>query len=96
MDGAVSRLAAGWGAELVRALAFVEATIDFADEELPATCSRRSAGALRDVHAAMQQELSGSRIAERVRDGFEVALVGPAERGQVDAAERAGAGGRRR
>ena len=76
MDGAVSKLAARWGTELVRALAFVEASIDFADEELPGDMLASVAVALRDVHAAMQQELSGGRIAERVRDGFEVALVG--------------------
>ena len=76
MDGAVSKLAALWGADLVRALAFVEASIDFADEELPGDMLASVAVALRDVHAAMQQELRGGRIAERVRDGFEVALVG--------------------
>ena len=35
MGGALSRLAQGWRDELVRCLAFIEATIDFADEELP-------------------------------------------------------------
>ena len=76
MGGALSRLAAGWSAELVRALAFVEATIDFADEELPEDILESVGRALRSVHAAMQHELRGSRMAERVRDGFEVALVG--------------------
>ncbi len=77
MGGALSRLAADWGAALVRALAFVEATIDFADEELPADLldggARRTwARSLRRCGASSR----GSRMAERVRDGFEVALVG--------------------
>ena len=76
MDGAVSRKAAEWAAGLVRALAFVEATIDFADEEVPETTLAEAADALRAVHAAMQQEVSGGQIAERIREGFEVALVG--------------------
>ena len=76
MDGAVSRKAAEWAAGLVRALAFVEATIDFADEEVPETALAEAADALRAVHAAMQQEVSGGQIAERIREGFEVALVG--------------------
>ena len=45
MDGALSRLAAAWGAALVRALAFVEASIDFADEELPDDVLASVAGA---------------------------------------------------
>ena len=36
----------------------------------------RSSGVLGTVDAAMQHEVRGSRMAERVRDGFEVALVG--------------------
>ena len=61
----------------MRALAFVEASIDFADEEVPGDGARGGQPhALRTVHAAMQQEVSGGRIAERVREGFEVALVG--------------------
>jgi tRNA modification GTPase len=72
----VSRLAAGWKADLVRALAFVEASIDFADEDLPGDVLASVDGMLDTVHAAMQQEVAGGRVAERVRDGFEVALVG--------------------
>ena len=35
MDGALSRLAASWRGDLVEALALIEASIDFADEDLP-------------------------------------------------------------
>jgi tRNA modification GTPase len=76
MDGAISKLAARWGGELVRALAYLEASIDFADEELPEDVLAEVERTLRDVHAAMQQEMGGARLAERLREGFEVALVG--------------------
>jgi tRNA modification GTPase len=76
MDGAVSRLATGWESKLLRALAFVEASIDFADEELPRDLLDQVRGILGEVHVAMQHEVDGGRIAERLRDGFEVALVG--------------------
>ena len=39
----MSRLAAEWGRALVQALALVEASIDFADEELPADVLRAGA-----------------------------------------------------
>ena len=76
MDGALSRLAAGWRQALLRALAFVEASIDFADEALPATLLQTVRAEVSGVLAAMQREVRGARVAERIRDGFEVALVG--------------------
>ena len=76
MEGSLSRLAADWGHRIVRCLAFVEATIDFADEELPEDVLDGVRSALTEINAAMQHELAGSKMAERVRDGFEVALVG--------------------
>jgi tRNA modification GTPase len=76
MRGTVSALAAGWREQLVRALAHVEASIDFADEELPADVFAMVRGELRAVAAGMTDALRGSRVAERIRDGFEVALVG--------------------
>jgi tRNA modification GTPase len=76
MGGALSRLAQGWRDELVRCLAFIEATIDFADEELPEDVLASVVRVLGTVDAAMQHEVRGSRMAERLRDGFEVALVG--------------------
>lgn len=76
MDGAVSRLAQDWRERLVHALAFVEASIDFADEELPADVLEEVRAIVAATIAAMQQEIAAGRVAERIRDGFEVAIVG--------------------
>jgi tRNA modification GTPase len=76
MGGTVSRLAQSWREQLVRALAYVEATVDFADEELPAGVLEVVRDDLRSVAASMNEAIGGSAISERIRDGFEVALVG--------------------
>jgi tRNA modification GTPase len=76
MRGAVSALAAGWRQRLIEALAFVEATIDFADEELPADVLDSVQRSLAELKRDMEREIRGSHIAERLRDGFEVGLVG--------------------
>ena len=76
MLGALSRQAAGWRRDLVRALAFIEASIDFADEDLPADLVGEVRANLGRLDADMGRALDGSRVAERLRDGFEVALVG--------------------
>ncbi len=77
MQGALSGLVTAWRSEIVRALAFVEATIDFADEELPDVVIAGAVAGLEGVGAAMRRELGGAQASERIREGFEVALVGP-------------------
>ncbi len=76
MQGALARLAEGWRHHLLHSLAFVEATIDFADEELPPDLLEQITDELALTVAAIDAEVAGARIAERVREGFEVALVG--------------------
>jgi tRNA modification GTPase len=77
MEGVVSRQARTWRDRLVGALAQIEAGIDFADEELPGDLLASVRADVAAVQTAMQRELAGSAVAERLRDGFEVALVGP-------------------
>ena len=77
MEGGLSRLAASWRGDLVEALALVEASIDFADEDLPEGLWRTASTGLARVGESMDREQRGSSMAERIRDGFEVALVGP-------------------
>jgi tRNA modification GTPase len=74
--GRVAALAQSWARDLVRALAIVEAMIDFADEELSLDVLKDAREALASAIEPMKSELAGSRVAERLRDGFEVALVG--------------------
>jgi tRNA modification GTPase len=77
MEGRLSQVAAEWREQLIRALAYVEASIDFADEELPEGLAEASLPAVDEVAAGMRAELAGFAVSERLRDGFEVALVGP-------------------
>lgn len=75
-SGALGEVAERWRAMLIRAAALLEATIDFADEEVPVDVSPEVTELLGAVIAEMQQEIAGVHIAERVRDGFEVAIIG--------------------
>ena len=61
---------------LIRAAALLEATIDFADEEVPVDVGPEVSELLLSVINDLEREVSGSRIAERVKEGFEVAIVG--------------------
>ncbi len=76
LDGALARKAGMWRESLVRVLALVEVTIDFADEDLPEDTIAELQGSLAEICGSLHRELDGAAAAERVRDGFEVALVG--------------------
>lgn len=75
MEGQLSSLSAGWRRDLVRALALLDASIDFADEELPDVVDEVRT-LLTGVAEQLEEQLTGSLIHERIREGFEVVLVG--------------------
>jgi tRNA modification GTPase len=65
-----------WRRDLIRAAALLEATIDFVDEDVPIDVTPEVFQLLEDVLEDLRAEVTGSEIAERVRDGFEIAIVG--------------------
>ena len=75
--GALGRSAEEWRRRLIRAAALVEATIDFVDEEVPVDVYPEVVENLGAVESDLRAQLDGSRAAERIRTGFEVAIVGP-------------------
>ena len=75
-SGALGALAGSWRTRLIRAAALLEATIDFADEEVPVDVYPEVRELLSGVMTEMHRESEGVRVAERVRDGFEVAIIG--------------------
>ena len=80
--GLFSELAAVLRAGLVRALALLESTLDFSDEDLPASIVEDVIDALRDVRSHVAAQLAGAEGAARLRTGFEVAIVGAPNAGK--------------
>lgn len=76
LSGAVGKRAETWRQGLIRAAALIEATIDFADEDVPVDVTPEVRAILQGLRDELKRELSGSRAAERLRDGFEVAIIG--------------------
>lgn len=77
MDGGLTEKVDRWRADLIRAAALIEATIDFADEDVPVDVSPEVSALVSSVTSDLQAEITGSFVAERVREGFEVAIIGP-------------------
>lgn len=77
LSGALGDKVERWRVDLIRAAALLEATIDFADEDVPVNVTPEVEGLLKGVQRDVEAEIKGSHVAERVRSGFEVAIVGP-------------------
>ena len=76
LSGELGNLTNYWRDKLVRAASLIEATIDFADEEVPVDVSYEVIDIISEIRDSITKEINGSIIAERVRSGFEVAIVG--------------------
>ena len=77
LSGDLGKKADGWRVDLIRAAALLEATIDFADEDVPVDVFPEVTALLDGVITELNTEIAGVAVAERIRDGFEVAIVGP-------------------
>ena len=76
MQGALSTLCANWRRDLTRSAALLEVTMDFADEEVPTDVTDSVLALLDRIGGDLAQEVAGADISERIRDGFEVAIIG--------------------
>jgi tRNA modification GTPase len=77
LSGSVGRRVEFWRRDLIRAGALLEATIDFADEDVPIDVAPEVLMLIDRLMADLGREAAGVTSAERIRDGFEVAIVGP-------------------
>ena len=80
-DGALYRLYEDWRTILLRALAHLEAAIDFPDEDLPADVAAHALEPLDRLREEIAAHLVDRR-GERLRDGVSIAIVGPPNAGK--------------
>ena len=75
-NGALGEKTKEWRAKLVKAGALLVATLDFADEEVPEEVTPEVEKIINMVLSDLDKEIIGVQTAERIRSGFEVAIVG--------------------
>lgn len=81
-DGALADLYEGWRADLIAEAAWIEASIDFADEELPEDVVARARARVAATAEAIARHLDDGGCGEIVRDGVRIALIGPPNAGK--------------
>lgn len=82
MEGGLARLAEDWRGQVVRAMAHLEAVIDFADEDIPDSLLEQSAVEVGALRAELEGHLADNRRGERLRDGIHIAIVGAPNAGK--------------
>lgn len=82
LDGGLMALVEGWRGDIVRALALMEAVIDFSDEGVPDGLVDDVAALVGRLIAAMERALGEGRRGERLRDGIHIAILGAPNAGK--------------
>lgn len=82
MDGGLSRLVDEWRSALVRALALMEAVIDFSDEGVPESLVGEVGAIVSALIAGMEAQLADGHRGERLRDGIHIAILGAPNAGK--------------
>ena len=77
MEGALGDLYEGWRAAIMKDLAWIEAVIDFPEEEVPVEVPDQIWASLAKLRERIEDHLADKRSGERVREGFRIAIVGP-------------------
>ncbi len=65
-----------WSQQLLHSLAYVEAALDFPDEDLPQDLIEQVRPAISQLAKDMTDLLTQSALSEEIREGFRIALVG--------------------
>lgn len=76
-SGELAEIYDGWRTELIRLRSYLEAEFDFADEgDVPGSVSDHAWARLDELIDEMEDALSRSKCAERIRDGVKVVIAG--------------------
>ncbi len=82
MGGALKVRYDAWRDQLIKALAHLEAVIDFPDEDLPEDTTTALWQTVADLARDMADHLNDDMRGERLRDGVHVAIIGPPNAGK--------------
>jgi tRNA modification GTPase len=83
MQGALRERAESWRERLTRALALVEARIDFSDEaDVPEDLAAPALALARELAGEIEAVLADGQRGERLREGLVVAIAGPPNAGK--------------
>ena len=82
MAGSLRRPVENWRKEIISCLSELEASIDFAEEDLPETLETQIRNRIQTIHDDMKAGLADSHKGQIIRTGLSIVLAGPVNAGK--------------
>ncbi len=82
MEGVLKNLYENWRQKLLLVYAYMEAYIDFPEEDIPENIKESNLNIVFKLIKEIDEHLNNSQNSERIRDGFRVVIAGPANAGK--------------
>lgn len=82
MDGTLFKLYDDWRERLVSILSYIEAYIDFPEEDIPQDVVLKLENSVFKVISEIENHITKNNVDERLRDGFHVVISGPTNAGK--------------
>ena len=68
--------------KIIKSLAFIEAKIDFAEEDLPEKVLKEAHTSVKEIHSEITKIIEDNKVGEKIRDGFRVSIIGEVNAGK--------------
>ena len=67
---------------LIKSLSYIEAKIDFAEDDLPEKVLKEAQKSIKVIHQDIKKILENDKVGEKIRDGFKVSITGEVNAGK--------------
>ena len=68
--------------KIIKSLAFIEAKIDFSEEDLPDKVLKDAHKSIKEIHSEITKIIEDNKVGEKIRDGFRVSITGEVNAGK--------------
>ena len=68
--------------KLIKSLSYIEAKIDFAEDDLPEKVLKEVQNSIKEIHKDIYKIIEDNKIGEKIRDGFRVSITGEVNAGK--------------
>ena len=68
--------------KLIKSLAYIEAKIDFAEDDIPDAVLKDVHTAIEEIYKEIKKTLEDQRVGEKIREGFKVSIIGEVNAGK--------------
>ncbi len=68
--------------KIIKSLSFIEAKIDFAEEDLPEKVLKDAQKLIKEIHSEITKVIEDNKVGEKIREGFRVSITGEVNAGK--------------